>query len=130
MGQIVNIIKHVVLECYAESVFLSNRQPILHSLIFKYFKSSHLFKSSLLTPVKYEEPQGSFLDPLLFSICMLPLDNIVRKYGINFQCYADDIELYLSTMSECVKDIKDCKTNHFIRLNSNSKSRTQLVPIA
>ena len=82
---------------------------------------------SSISNIRYGVPQGSILGPILFSINMLPLGEVIRRHGISFHFYADDSQLYLpikpndphmlSALHECLNDIKSWMALHFLQLN-------------
>ena len=72
---------------------------------------------------------------------MLPLGNIIRNHGINFHCYADDTQLYISakpdtivtinyhkSMEACLKDMdKEWMAHNFLLLNSG---KTEILVVS
>ncbi|XP_045081279.1 uncharacterized protein LOC121583127 [Coregonus clupeaformis] len=74
-------------------------------------------------------PQGSVLDPFLFIIYILSLGRILRHFNLDFQCYADDTQIYLNTKSllnpplthieSCPSAIITWMQHNFLKLNSD-----------
>lgn len=49
--------------------------------------------TSANTGITHWVPQGSILRPMLFSLAMLPVRNIIRERGIHFHRFVYDTEL-------------------------------------
>ena len=81
-------------------------------------------------------PQGSILSPMLFNMHMKLLGEVVRRFGLRSQQYADDTQLYLSfftnssvavaILNSCLDSIMDWMRVNKLRLNPE-KSEVLLV---
>jgi hypothetical protein len=78
--------------------------------------------------LRYGVPQGSVLGPILFSLYMVPLEDIITRHDLNTVIFADDTQLYVACdaktdysvvrrIEDCVDEIRGWMRDNFLALN-------------
>ena len=97
--------------------------------------------SSSTTTLTASVPQGSVLGPLLFSLYVQPIDDIIRAHGLFFHHYANDLQIYshvnlnpsalaavVQQMEDCLDDIKQWMAWNSKCMNDGKTQNLSIVP--
>ena len=86
--------------------------------------------------LNFSVPQGSVLGPRKYCMFSKPIGEIVRRHNLQYHCYADDSQVYMSikptdnlkhissTVEACVADISTWMSNKMLKVNQD---KTEMI---
>ena len=99
---------------------------LLNVTIYQHVKIGDVLSSP--RPLSTGVPQGSVLGPVLFSLYIAELSDVIRHHGVHFHHYADDTQLLLAfnkddvhnsfhKMETCISAVNNWLTTNQLKLN-------------
>jgi hypothetical protein len=95
--------------------------------------------SSTSQPLNTGVPQGSVLGPMGFSLYVQPIGEIIRRHGLQFHHYADDLQLLITfslnpaslldalrRLEACIAEIKAWMAANYLKVNDE---KTEFLPV-
>ena len=91
--------------------------------------------------LKYGVPQGSVLGPLLFTMYIRPIGDILKRHGLRYHLYADDMQIYCSfdprnpdslnearsKLEKCVCELSQWLASNMLKLNED---KTEILVVS